>query len=99
MDSDEVTLFIDLGTNGELVLGNRDQRFIASAPAGPALEGGKLTWGTASISGAICGVRIEGSKAIVRTIDGAFPSASAGPASSKPWPAWSQRDWSMRREN
>ena len=36
MDSDEVTLFIDLGTNGELVLGHRDKRFIASAPAGPA---------------------------------------------------------------
>ena len=78
MDSDEVTLFIDLGTNGELVLGNRDQRFIASAPAGPALEGGKLTWGTASISGAICGVRIEGSKAIVRTIDGAVPVGICG---------------------
>ena len=78
MDSDEVTLFIDLGTNGELVLGHRDKRFIASAPAGPALEGGKLTWGTASVSGAICGVRIEGGKAIVRTIDGAVPVGICG---------------------
>ena len=78
MDSDEVTLFIDLGTNGELVLGNRNQRFIASAPAGPALEGGKLTWGTASVSGAICGVRIEGGKAVVRTIDGGVPVGICG---------------------
>ena len=78
MDSDEVTLFIDLGTNGELVLGNRNQRFIASAPAGPALEGGKLKWGTASVSGAICGVRIEGGKAVVRTIDGAVPVGICG---------------------
>ena len=78
MDSDEVTLFIDLGTNGELVLGNRNERFIASAPAGPALEGGKLTWGTASVSGAICGVRIEGGKAVVRTIDGAVPVGICG---------------------
>lgn len=78
MDSDEVTLFIDLGTNGELVLGNRNQRFIASAPAGPALEGGKLTWGTASVSGATCGVRIEGGKAVVRTIDGAVPVGICG---------------------
>lgn len=78
MDFDEVTLFIDLGTNGELVLGNRNQRFIASAPAGPALEGGKLTWGTASVSGAICGVRIEDGKAVVRTIDGAVPVGICG---------------------
>ena len=78
MDSDAVSLFIDLGTNGELVLGNRDKRFIASAPAGPALEGGKLTWGTASISGAICGVRIEGGRAVVRTVDGGVPVGICG---------------------
>lgn len=78
MTSDAVSLFIDLGTNGELVLGHRDKRFIASAPAGPALEGGKLKWGTASISGAICGVRIEGGRAVVRTIDGGVPIGICG---------------------
>lgn len=76
--SDDVSLFVDLGTNGEMVLGNKDQRFIASAPAGPALEGGKLTWGTGSVPGAICGVRIEWGRAKVRTIDHAVPVGICG---------------------
>ena len=76
--SDEVSLFVDLGTNGEMVLGNKEQRFIASAPAGPALEGGKLTWGTGSVPGAICGVRIERGRAKVKTIDHAVPVGICG---------------------
>lgn len=76
--SDDVSLFVDLGTNGEMVLGNKDQRFIASAPAGPALEGGKLTWGTGSVPGAICGVRIERGRAKVRTIDHTVPVGICG---------------------
>lgn len=76
--SDDVSLFVDLGTNGEMVLGNKEQRFIASAPAGPALEGGKLTWGTGSVPGAICGVRIERGRAKVRTIDHAVPVGICG---------------------
>lgn len=76
--SDEVSLFVDLGTNGEMALGNCDKRFIASAPAGPALEGGKLTWGTGSVPGAICGVRIERGRAKVRTIDNALPVGICG---------------------
>lgn len=76
--SDDVSLFVDLGTNGEMVLGNKDQRFIASAPAGPALEGGKLTWGTGSVPGAICGVRIERGRAKVRTTDHAVPVGICG---------------------
>lgn len=76
--SDDLSLFVDLGTNGEMVLGNKDQRFIASAPAGPALEGGKLTWGTGSVPGAICGVRIERGRAKVRTIDHTVPVGICG---------------------
>lgn len=76
--SDDVSLFVDLGTNGEMVLGNKDQRFIASAPAGPALEGGKLTWGTGSVPGAICDVRIERGRAKVRTIDHTVPVGICG---------------------
>ena len=76
--SDDVSLFVDLGTNGERVLGNKAQRVIAAAPAGPALEGGKLTWGTGSVPGAICGVRIERGRAKVRTIDHAVPVGICG---------------------
>lgn len=76
--SDDLSLFVDLGTNGEMALGNKEKRFIASAPAGPALEGGKLTWGTGSVPGAICGVYIERGRAKVRTIDHGVPVGICG---------------------
>lgn len=47
-------LLLDLGTNGEMVLGTKDQLFAASAAAGPALEGGNISCGTGGIKGAVC---------------------------------------------
>ena len=46
-DRNDVTLLIDLGTNGELVLGNKDKRIACSTAAGPAFEGGvnRGIWG------------------------------------------------------
>ena len=49
----ETFLFIDLGTNGEIVLHSHNNYFAASAAAGPAFEGGNISMGTASIPGAI----------------------------------------------
>lgn len=48
----ELTLFIDLGTNGEMVLGNREKRIACSTAAGPAFEGGagRGIWGADMIS-------------------------------------------------
>lgn len=48
----ELTLLLDLGTNGELVLGNRDRRIACSTAAGPAFEGGvnKGIWGADLVS-------------------------------------------------
>ncbi|MBL4891063.1 MAG: DUF4445 domain-containing protein [Rhizobiaceae bacterium] len=40
-ESDEIRALVDIGTNGEVVMGNRDRLFACSAPAGPALEGGE----------------------------------------------------------
>lgn len=71
-------LLVDLGTNGEMAIGNDNKLFVASTSAGPALEGASLTWGTGSVSGAICGVTIERSRAKVRTIDGAVPVGICG---------------------
>lgn len=51
-------LFIDLGTNGEMVLGNKDRAVCTSVAAGPAFEGGNITCGTGSIDGAICDVHM-----------------------------------------
>ena len=51
-------LLIDLGTNGEMAIGNKDKILVASTAAGPAFEGGNISCGVGSIAGAICGVRI-----------------------------------------
>ncbi len=58
-DSDEMTLFIDLGTNGELVLGNREYLLCCACSAGPAFEGGDISCGMRATTGAIDSVRID----------------------------------------
>ncbi|MFH0727878.1 MAG: ASKHA domain-containing protein [Pseudomonadota bacterium] len=56
---DPLTLFIDVGTNGEIVLGNRDWLLTASCSAGPAFEGGGIRWGMRAEEGAIEKVSID----------------------------------------
>ena len=51
--SDQVTLFIDIGTNGEIVVGNEDWMVCAACSAGPAFEGGGIKYGMRASSGAI----------------------------------------------
>ncbi|MEE8452352.1 MAG: ASKHA domain-containing protein [Thermoguttaceae bacterium] len=58
LESDEVSLLLDMGTNGEVVLGNKDFTIACSASAGPAFEGGSVTCGMRATSGAIDSVRI-----------------------------------------
>jgi uncharacterized 2Fe-2S/4Fe-4S cluster protein (DUF4445 family) len=48
-----LTLYIDLGTNGEIVIGNRDWMACAACSAGPAFEGGGIKFGMRAIEGAI----------------------------------------------
>jgi len=57
--SRRVRLLIDLGTNGEIVLGNRDRLLCCSTAAGPAFEGGHIRWGMRASAGAIERVRID----------------------------------------
>jgi len=52
-DREDLSLFIDIGTNGEVVLGNRDWLAAASCSAGPAFEGGGVEHGMRAASGAI----------------------------------------------
>ncbi len=58
-DQDEFSLFIDLGTNGELVFGNRDFMMSCACSAGPAFEGGDISCGMRATDGAIEAVTIE----------------------------------------
>lgn len=70
-DSDEMTLFIDIGTNGEIVAGNRDLLMTASCSAGPAFEGGGLEHGMRAAPGAIESILIdpETLEPMIKTID------------------------------
>jgi uncharacterized 2Fe-2S/4Fe-4S cluster protein (DUF4445 family) len=58
-DSDEMTLFIDIGTNGEIVAGKRGILMTASCSAGPAFEGGGLEYGMRAAPGAIESILID----------------------------------------
>ncbi len=56
---DEIPLIIDIGTNGELVLGNRERLISTSCATGPALEGSHIEFGMRAAPGAIERIRIE----------------------------------------
>ncbi|MGE5325886.1 MAG: ASKHA domain-containing protein [Deltaproteobacteria bacterium] len=58
-ESDELIALIDLGTNGEIVLGNRAKILCASTAAGPAFEGARVSMGMRASAGAIAQVTIE----------------------------------------
>ncbi|MDE0811248.1 MAG: ASKHA domain-containing protein [Alphaproteobacteria bacterium] len=56
---DEMTLIIDVGTNAEIVLGNRNRLIACSSPTGPAFEGAQISSGQRAAPGAIERVRID----------------------------------------
>ena len=58
-DKDEFSLFIDLGTNGEIVFGNRDFMMSCACSAGPAFEGGDISCGMRATDGAVEAVSID----------------------------------------
>ena len=58
-DKDEMSLFIDLGTNGEIVFGNRDFLMSCACSAGPAFEGGDISCGMRATDGAMEAVTID----------------------------------------
>ena len=58
-NKDEFSLFIDLGTNGELVFGNRDFMMSCACSAGPAFEGGDISCGMRATDGAVEAVEID----------------------------------------
>lgn len=57
--SDEMTLLVDVGTNAEIILGNRQRLVACSSPTGPAFEGAQISCGQRAAPGAIERVRIS----------------------------------------
>ncbi len=79
-NSKDLALFIDLGTNGELVVGNSEWMMGCSCSAGPAFEGGGVKCGTRATDGAIQKVWVdqETYKAEVEAIGGGKPKGICG---------------------
>jgi uncharacterized 2Fe-2S/4Fe-4S cluster protein (DUF4445 family) len=59
-DSERISLFVDAGTNGEIVVGNRDWLMTCACSAGPAFEGGGIRCGMPALRGAIERIEIRG---------------------------------------
>lgn len=76
--SPEIKLVIDIGTNGELVMGSRDRLYACSTAAGPAFEGAQIKFGMRAATGAIEGVRIENDEVILQVIGDSPPRGICG---------------------
>ena len=74
----EISLLVDIGTNGEIVIGNRDWIVAASASAGPALEGAGIACGMRAETGAIEKVYIENGEISFDTIGDKPPKGICG---------------------
>jgi uncharacterized 2Fe-2S/4Fe-4S cluster protein (DUF4445 family) len=79
MDRDaRVRLFVDIGTNCEIVLGNRDWLLATAAPAGPAFEGAAIRCGMRAADGAIEVVTMAPDELILKVIGDAEPQGLCG---------------------
>ena len=76
----QYTALIDLGTNGEIAVGNKDRIICASTAAGPAFEGSNLSMGMRAVTGAISSLRLEDSKIVATTIGNTQPKGICGSA-------------------
>jgi uncharacterized 2Fe-2S/4Fe-4S cluster protein (DUF4445 family) len=80
-DFDKATkpcLLLDLGTNGEMALGNKEKLLVTSSAAGPAFEGGNISCGVGSIAGAICNMDIVDGNTSYQTIGSRPPVGICG---------------------
>ncbi len=74
----EMCLLMDIGTNGEVALGNRDGIFATSTAAGPAFEGAEIKKGMAGVPGAVNSVFIREGKIEYTVLGGKSPSGICG---------------------
>ena len=77
--SDEMMLVVDVGTNAEILLGNKDRLLAASSPTGPAFEGAQISAGQRAAPGAIERVRIDR-----ETLEPRFRLIGCAPWSNQP---------------
>lgn len=74
----DLTLVVDIGTNGEIVLGNKDKLYAASCAAGPAFEGARISCGSRAMEGAIQAVVINEADIDLEVIGNCSPYSICG---------------------
>jgi uncharacterized 2Fe-2S/4Fe-4S cluster protein (DUF4445 family) len=77
-EQEKLNLLLDIGTNGEIVIGNKEWLVAASASAGPALEGASVDCGMRAEAGAIEKIYVEAGQIKYRTIEGRRPKGICG---------------------
>ncbi len=77
-NSEDICLLMDIGTNGEVILGNKDFMLSTSTAAGPAFEGSQITCGMAGVKGAINVVDVLDGKLITSVIGEVKPIGLCG---------------------
>jgi len=75
---EDLTLLIDIGTNGEMVLGNKHRRIACSTAAGPAFEGAKISCGMRGAEGAVDHVFLENGEITYHVIGDTAPKGICG---------------------
>lgn len=68
MDSESYSLLVDIGTNGEIALGNSEKILCCGTAAGPAFEGAKIACGCGAVSGAVNTIRWDSESFSITTI-------------------------------
>lgn len=76
--SEKVNMLIDIGTNGEIVIGNKERILATATAAGPALEGGKISCGTGGVVGAISSVVYDHDAFVLEVIGDQKPIGICG---------------------
>jgi uncharacterized 2Fe-2S/4Fe-4S cluster protein (DUF4445 family) len=77
-ESEQLVAWIDLGTNGEIVVGNRERLLCASTAAGPAFEGARISMGMRAATGAISEVRVRDGGLICHVLGNVAPRGICG---------------------
>ena len=77
-ESRGLMVLMDLGTNGEVVVGNHERLLCTSTAAGPAFEGARISMGMRAATGAISEVRVQNGAVACRVISGGAPRGLCG---------------------
>ncbi len=77
-ESERLAVLIDLGTNGEIVVGNRERMLCASTAAGPAFEGARISMGMRAATGAISEVRVRDGGLVCHVLGDVAPRGICG---------------------